>query len=120
MSYCDEKIQLSVQAYEQVDKCIKMLDEDLAAFTKLLNEEQDKKTQQMTPLTSQPQREQASALPTTQQEGGSRRRRQPPVSKPFMTDMPIDPNEPVYCYCRKVSFGKMVGCDNENVIFFKK
>lgn len=25
----------------------------------------------------------------------------------------VDPSEPVYCYCRNVSFGEMVGCDNE-------
>jgi len=29
-------------------------------------------------------------------------------------EMPIDPNEPVYCTCRRVSFGQMIGCDNEN------
>jgi hypothetical protein len=22
--------------------------------------------------------------------------------------------EPVYCYCQQVSYGEMVGCDNEN------
>jgi len=27
-------------------------------------------------------------------------------------DMPIDPNEPTYCICNRVSFGEMVGCDN--------
>jgi hypothetical protein len=27
-------------------------------------------------------------------------------------DMPIDPNEPTYCTCHKVSYGEMVGCDN--------
>ena len=32
---------------------------------------------------------------------------------PVEMDMPVDPNEPVYCTCRKVSFGLMVGCDNE-------
>ncbi|KAI8995026.1 hypothetical protein BDB01DRAFT_737015 [Pilobolus umbonatus] len=30
-----------------------------------------------------------------------------------LSDLPIDPNEPVYCYCEQVSFGKMVACDNE-------
>jgi len=30
-------------------------------------------------------------------------------------DMPIDPNEPTYCYCNRVSFGEMVGCDNPDV-----
>ncbi|EIE89542.1 hypothetical protein RO3G_14253 [Rhizopus delemar RA 99-880] len=28
------------------------------------------------------------------------------------TDMTIDPNEPLYCYCQQVSFGEMVACDN--------
>jgi hypothetical protein len=27
-------------------------------------------------------------------------------------DMPVDPNEPTYCICQRVSFGEMVGCDN--------
>ncbi|KAI7907640.1 uncharacterized protein BX663DRAFT_491540 [Cokeromyces recurvatus] len=27
-------------------------------------------------------------------------------------DMPIDPNEPLYCYCQQVSYGEMVACDN--------
>lgn len=30
-------------------------------------------------------------------------------------DMPIDPNEPLYCYCQQVSFGEMVACDNTDV-----
>lgn len=25
---------------------------------------------------------------------------------------PVDPNEPVYCYCKQVSWGEMVACDN--------
>ncbi|KAI9506450.1 inhibitor of growth proteins N-terminal histone-binding-domain-containing protein [Coemansia spiralis] len=29
-------------------------------------------------------------------------------------EMPIDPNEPRYCYCRQVSYGEMVACDDEN------
>lgn len=24
-----------------------------------------------------------------------------------------DPNEPVYCFCQRVSFGDMIGCDND-------
>lgn len=26
---------------------------------------------------------------------------------------PDDPNEPRYCYCNRVSFGEMVGCDGD-------
>ena len=36
-------------------------------------------------------------------------------------DLPIDPNEPTYCLCNRVSFGEMVACDNsvsrENGVF---
>ncbi|BFZ24476.1 hypothetical protein BsWGS_27515 [Bradybaena similaris] len=28
-------------------------------------------------------------------------------------DMQVDPNEPVYCSCKSVSYGEMIGCDNE-------
>lgn len=30
-------------------------------------------------------------------------------------DLPVDPNEPTYCFCNQVSFGEMVACDNPNV-----
>lgn len=30
-------------------------------------------------------------------------------------DMPIDPNEPLYCYCQQISYGEMVACDNTDV-----
>ncbi|XP_074649796.1 inhibitor of growth protein 1-like isoform X1 [Tubulanus polymorphus] len=29
-------------------------------------------------------------------------------------DLPIDPDEPLYCICQQVSFGEMIGCDNDN------
>ncbi|XP_046859628.1 inhibitor of growth protein 1-like [Xenia sp. Carnegie-2017] len=28
-------------------------------------------------------------------------------------DIPIDPNEPTYCLCNQVSYGEMIGCDND-------
>ena len=29
-------------------------------------------------------------------------------------DMPVDPNEPTYCLCNQVSYGEMIGCDNND------
>lgn len=29
--------------------------------------------------------------------------------------MPVDPNEPLYCYCQSVSYGDMLACDNTDV-----
>ena len=40
-----------------------------------------------------------------------------PIIKPLNVDidMPVDPHEPTYCFCNRVSFGEMVGCDNSDV-----
>lgn len=37
------------------------------------------------------------------------------VQSPEVLDMPVDPNEPIYCLCAQVSYGKMIGCDNKGV-----
>ena len=29
-------------------------------------------------------------------------------------DIPIDPDEPTYCLCKRISYGDMIGCDNES------
>ena len=33
---------------------------------------------------------------------------------PNPADLKIDPNEPTYCLCKRVSFGQMVACENED------
>ncbi|KAI7901011.1 uncharacterized protein BX663DRAFT_487983 [Cokeromyces recurvatus] len=35
-------------------------------------------------------------------------------TKLIKSEMHIDPNEPLYCYCNQVSYGEMVACDNMN------
>ena len=37
------------------------------------------------------------------------------VPTPDFTTEPIDPDEPTYCLCNQVSFGEMIGCDNDDV-----
>lgn len=45
---------------------------------------------------------------------------EPPVEGHFtphpsdVLDMPVDPNEPTYCLCHQVSYGEMIGCDNND------
>ncbi|XP_024265463.1 inhibitor of growth protein 1 isoform X2 [Oncorhynchus tshawytscha] len=31
-------------------------------------------------------------------------------------DLPIDPDEPTYCLCEQVSYGEMIGCDNDECL----
>ena len=35
------------------------------------------------------------------------------VEPAIVAPLPIDPNEPTYCLCRQISFGDMIGCDND-------
>ena len=34
---------------------------------------------------------------------------------PDLSSQPLDPDEPLYCHCQQVSFGEMIGCDNDDV-----
>lgn len=36
-----------------------------------------------------------------------------PPPKPIGFDMPPDPNEPLFCYCKNISHGEMIACENE-------
>ncbi|XP_064389382.1 inhibitor of growth protein 5-like isoform X1 [Halichondria panicea] len=38
----------------------------------------------------------------------------PAVPMPDLSSQPLDPNEPTYCLCQQVSFGEMIGCDNDD------
>ena len=37
------------------------------------------------------------------------------VPMPDLSSQPLDPDEPLYCHCQQVSFGEMIGCDNDDV-----
>ena len=39
------------------------------------------------------------------------------IPTPDFSTEPIDPDEPTYCLCQQVSFGEMIGCDNDNVSY---
>ena len=38
-----------------------------------------------------------------------------PAANYWSRDMPVDPNEPIYCNCRRVAYGEMICCDNTEV-----
>ncbi|PRP85308.1 hypothetical protein PROFUN_06910 [Planoprotostelium fungivorum] len=113
LELADEKIQLAVQTYELVDKHIRKLDQDLKKFEAELQAEQTMK--------DAVQPGQAPVEKKEKEPVKSRKKTPavenilPAVDPKILTveiDMPIDPNEPTYCTCNRVSFGEMVGCDN--------
>jgi len=70
---------------------------------------------------SSTQREPAPSLSKVASKRRSNKRRKKPVSDDVADDasddVPIDPNEPVYCYCKSVSYGAMICCDNKTCEF---
>eukprot|EP00906_Rhabdomonas_costata_P027459 RCo038998 len=90
LSLSDAKIQLAIQNIDLVQGSLSKLDEDLKNFVAQLisTEEQDGSWSGMADDT-------AGALPSCLD----------------ASDISGDPDEPVYCTCRRVSFGDMVQCD---------
>ncbi|XP_015371033.1 PREDICTED: inhibitor of growth protein 4-like [Diuraphis noxia] len=128
----DDKVQLSIQTYELVDKHIRILDSEIAKFEAQMK------------LNAEIRDTVINATRNLQQQRGIKSRSAPfSVStvadrpKPINSvanvvnrsshtdtgvvnladaDMPIDPNEPKFCLCNQVSFGEMIGCDDPDCV----
>ncbi|KAK6929654.1 Inhibitor of growth protein, N-terminal histone-binding [Dillenia turbinata] len=117
----DEKVALAVQAYDLVDTHIQQLDQYLRKFDEELRRERENAA--------------AAGMPASNADGGSKSGRGSESSRggrkktrlataeaaaataasnptTMDLDLPVDPNEPTYCFCNQVSFGEMVACDN--------
>jgi inhibitor of growth protein 4 len=130
MQHGDEKVELAVQTYELVDKHIRRLDTELKKFESELEQERKKakgsgsitagkgtkaSKQQMKETTGKAQKRGCQLLAratSSASEGGYASPSEAPRLFNVDIDMPIDPNEPTYCICNRVSFVEMVGCDN--------
>jgi hypothetical protein len=137
--FAEEKVALASQTYEMLDKHIRRLDTDLGKFQTELQRQARLANGHMTPAdkkkknayappsgllqsaAGQPQffstwqsqqAAAAAAIAAVSSSGlggmvGNNYRR-------FDQDMPVDPNEPTYCICHRVSFGEMVCCDSSD------
>jgi len=124
----DDKVNIAVHTYELVDKHIRKLDSDLAKFESDMKEKG---------RLSQSETEEEEEIPVKKKtkdkkkglkEEGKKKKKQKnePATTPSQSlypnlpvpqevlDMPVDPNEPVYCLCHQVSYGEMIGCDNQD------
>jgi hypothetical protein len=100
VTWGDEKMSLAIQAYDMVDNRIRQLDLDLRRF------EQELATDPKFKESLDKLRGDSSA-----KVGSGRKKKATNVAD---LDVEVDPNEPLYCICRRVSFGEMVACDNED------
>jgi hypothetical protein len=109
----EEKYALAKSTYDTVDRHCTKLDDDLQ---KIEDEQMVGSTRvsEQTPTAEKGQSSQGES-----RRGRKKRTREEDYTSDSLqnsvsfSNMPIDPNEPRYCYCQRVSFGEMVACDNE-------
>ncbi|KAF7837375.1 PHD finger protein ING1 [Senna tora] len=121
----DEKVALAVQAYDLVDTHIQQLDQYLKKFDEELRRERENASTTGVPAAGL-EGSTKSGRGNEGGRGGRKKTRQASVTAVAATeaqttsanpagmdlDLPVDPNEPTYCFCNQVSYGEMVACDN--------
>ncbi|XP_030072858.1 inhibitor of growth protein 5 [Microcaecilia unicolor] len=129
--YSDDKVQLAMQTYEMVDKHIRRLDADLARFEADLKEKlecSDFETAEARSLKKgrgQKEKRRSRGRGRRVSEEDTPKKKKLKGGADFaetvlavhpsdVLDMPVDPNEPTYCLCHQVSYGEMIGCDNQD------
>ncbi|CAD5205513.1 unnamed protein product [Bursaphelenchus okinawaensis] len=96
-----EKVKLAMKNYETLDNYVDELDTKYASIvaeTSAQSTSSQKSTKQKNSTKKVEEVKQEKFDPTT------------------VVDMPVDPNEPTYCLCNRVSFGQMVMCDNKTCL----
>ncbi|KAF6141157.1 hypothetical protein GIB67_006602 [Kingdonia uniflora] len=115
----DEKVTLAVQAYDLVDAHIQQLDQYLRKSDEELRRERDLTGAAGSAATSFDTN--VKLAKGSESGRGGRKKTRLAVAAAAITDaptmdldLPVDPNEPTYCFCKQVSYGEMVACDNED------
>lgn len=107
----DEKVALGIQAYDMVDTHIQQLDQYMRKLEELRVERELAGTSSPVGISDITAKGRTGASGR----GGRKKTRQAAVELPNIDlELPVDPNEPTYCFCKQVSFGEMVACDNHD------
>ncbi|XP_024399799.1 PHD finger protein ING1 isoform X2 [Physcomitrium patens] len=121
LTVAEEKVFLAVQTYDLVDGHIQRLDKDLKKFEEELRRDREAAGGGL--LSAEPRLDGVGG--TLGRDGGDGTRfgrrkgaggggggQTIPTNVNVELDLPVDPNEPTYCYCGQVSYGEMIACDN--------
>ncbi|XP_073046772.1 PHD finger protein ING1 isoform X2 [Primulina eburnea] len=119
----DEKVSLASQAYDLVDSHIQQLDRYLKKFDEDLRREKDSMSSTVSSPSTVDNNVKAGRSGETSNRGRKKTRLATAAASMAASittaantsmelDLPVDPNEPTYCFCNQVSYGEMVACDN--------
>merc|ERR1719270_1626463 len=129
----DDKVNIAVNTYELVDKHIRKLDSDLAKFESEMKEkgrlsQSETEEEEEIPVKKKTKDKKKGSVKESEGKKRKKQKNEPSSSTPSQShpypnlpgvpqevlDMPVDPNEPTYCLCNQVSYGEMIGCDNND------
>eukprot|EP00179_Madagascaria_erythrocladioides_P010943 CAMPEP_0198364418 /NCGR_PEP_ID=MMETSP1450-20131203/153369_1 /TAXON_ID=753684 ORGANISM="Madagascaria erythrocladiodes, Strain CCMP3234" /NCGR_SAMPLE_ID=MMETSP1450 /ASSEMBLY_ACC=CAM_ASM_001115 /LENGTH=216 /DNA_ID=CAMNT_0044071845 /DNA_START=75 /DNA_END=722 /DNA_ORIENTATION=+ len=109
----DRKIHHVQRLLELAGRASAHLDERLVEFEQFLRQEGKWPEGEMSAADTRPQKTEPLRLMSMRV--GSVKESTPDDAASMETyDVPADPDEPRYCYCQQVSYGEMVGCDNDD------
>ncbi|KAL4135298.1 hypothetical protein QTP88_006916 [Uroleucon formosanum] len=130
-AYSDDKVQLSIQTYELVDKHIQKLDTELLKFKEKIQLQIDMRDAAIKSKLNLPLKKEGSKLTSAPPSDSVVSDTLNPTKSvdnvavetsclfralvgtgTAYVDMPLDPTEPTFCLCKQVSFGEMIACDN--------
>ncbi|KAJ1372214.1 Inhibitor of growth protein 4 [Parelaphostrongylus tenuis] len=120
----ERKVKLAQKLYDTIDSHIKEMDQQIADFHELQCKKYNADRPESTGSSSEAQKRKSSVSSVRTEKKkkpvDARTSRQTenssfmdPYKQSAITpvEMPVDPNEPTYCFCHQVSFGQMVACD---------
>ena len=117
----DEKIAIATQIYDLVDHHIRRLDSDLSNYECLLKQNGEYDEEELTRKIDPPTSAEVAPLKKKTTVGRKRVSMEEVPAPSFLAkaieEPVIDPNEPIYCTCRRVPYGHMIACDNEGCFF---
>merc|ERR1712223_1731022 len=124
----DEKVNIAVATYEMIDKDIRKLDSDLAKFESEMKDKGRLSQSESEEEEGDKKKMKDKKKKGVKEEDNKKKKKAKKVENlttPLISyvgsgvpqevlDMPVDPNEPTYCVCQQVSYGEMIGCDNQD------
>jgi hypothetical protein len=101
------KVQLAVKNYDLIDQNIKIVDHEIALLEKALIENGEAFQLEDNTIIG-------NGSSNLDRNSSSHKKRKFDKTGTGASDVQVDPNEPLYCICKRIAFGDMIACDNED------
>lgn len=103
------KVQIAMKNYDLIDQNIKIVDHEIALLEKALIENGEAFSMEDSLGGNG-----SSVYDSRDRSGGLQPKKRKFGAGETVDSAIIDPNEPLYCFCKRIAFGDMIACDNED------